>query len=71
MANAMEKPLHGMYRCPVCGHRDGTDVSAGQPARQIVCSNCSSPLQVSARDARAVFLSVQLSDDRSGATLRT
>ena len=60
--NTREDALHGTYRCPVCGHRDAADVPAVGAARRILCSYCTSSLEVSARGRDAVDLSVQVAE---------
>ncbi len=38
--------LYGTYRCPVCGHRDGTELDSGGATRMLSCSYCQSVLEV-------------------------
>ena len=60
--SAKQDALHGTYRCPVCGHRDGVDVVAGAPAARVACSYCGSLLDVSARDRDAVNVNAQVAE---------
>jgi DNA-directed RNA polymerase subunit RPC12/RpoP len=39
----------GTYRCPVCGHRDGTEMEGVRTARVVACPYCSTSLEVQGR----------------------
>ena len=39
----------GTYRCPVCGHKDGTEIDVSQDAVVVPCSYCDTPLELSSR----------------------
>ena len=56
------KALNGIYRCPICGHRDSAEVSAHGSSLRIACSYCENELEVSARNPAAVLLSAQVAD---------
>lgn len=58
-----DRTLNGTYRCPVCGHRDSIAVVPGAPARRTKCSYCGVALDVSARSAEAVNLSVKVAEE--------
>ena len=55
--------LYGTYRCPVCGHRDAAELETDEGSRVVVCSYCSTPLEVSARGADSVRFSVQVAEE--------
>lgn len=62
MATQSEQ-LYGTYRCPVCGHRDAAELETDEGSRVVVCSYCSTPLEVSARGADSVRFSVQVAEE--------
>ena len=37
----------GTYRCPVCGHKDGTEIDVSLDAVVVPCSYCDTPLELS------------------------
>jgi DNA-directed RNA polymerase subunit RPC12/RpoP len=57
---------YGTYRCPVCGHRDGAELTAEQNQRIIPCSYCDTPLEVSMRGTDSVRFSVQVAEQPVG-----
>jgi transcription elongation factor Elf1 len=57
------EPQYGTYRCPVCGHRDATELSSAEPHRVLECSYCETPLEVSARGPESVRFSVQVAQE--------
>jgi transcription elongation factor Elf1 len=60
---AMHNDLqYGTYRCPVCGHRDATELQSERPNRVVDCSYCDTPLEVSARGPESVRFSVQVAE---------
>lgn len=52
----------GTYRCPVCGHRDVAELTAGQESIVIPCSYCNTPLEVTSRGPDSIRFSVQVSE---------
>jgi DNA-directed RNA polymerase subunit RPC12/RpoP len=54
--------LFGTYRCPVCSHRDGAELSPRQLASRIECSYCGTPLEISASNPNAVQFTAQLAE---------
>lgn len=57
------EPQYGTYRCPVCGHRDATELESDQQYRVLECSYCDTPLEVSARGPESVRFSVQVAPE--------
>lgn len=55
----IREPRAGMYRCPVCGHRDVAELRE-QDRTVVVCSYCGTPLMVSSRGADSVRLTAQV-----------
>lgn len=53
----------GTYRCPVCGHRDSTELRDGRTSVVIPCSYCNTPLEVSSRGPDSLRFSVQVSEE--------
>jgi len=53
---------YGTYRCPVCGHRDATELASGGQ-RIVVCSYCETPLAVTARGPESVRFAVQVAEE--------
>jgi DNA-directed RNA polymerase subunit RPC12/RpoP len=43
------RKFYGTYRCPVCGHRDGTELEAADTARVVACPYCETSLEVQGR----------------------
>ena len=48
----------GTYRCPVCGHKDGTEIDVSKDAVVVPCSYCDTPLELSSRGADSQRFSV-------------
>lgn len=63
MPDRKNAPLYGTYRCPVCGHRDGAELSVEEPSRVIACSYCETPLEVASRGSDSVRFSVQVAEE--------
>ncbi|HUG39052.1 MAG TPA: hypothetical protein VMM12_01125 [Longimicrobiales bacterium] len=61
MADA-QQVRSGTYRCPVCGHRDVAELTAGQESVVISCSYCNTPLEVASRGPDSIRFSVQVSE---------
>ena len=55
-------PQYGTYRCPVCGHRDATELESGAQ-RVLACSYCETPLAVSTRGPESVRFAVQVAEE--------
>lgn len=53
---------YGTYRCPVCGHRDATELEADRPSRVVECSYCDTPLEVTTRGPESVRFAVQVAE---------
>ena len=53
---------YGTYRCPVCGHRDATEIATREAHRVIECTYCDTPLEVSARGRDSDRFSVQVAE---------
>jgi len=58
-----DEPQYGTYRCPVCGHRDATELDIDQPYRVLECSYCDTPLEVTARGRESVRFAVQVAQE--------
>jgi len=41
--------FYGTYRCPVCGHRDGTELERAGTSRVVACPYCDTSLEVHGR----------------------
>jgi DNA-directed RNA polymerase subunit RPC12/RpoP len=54
---------YGTYRCPVCGHRDATELHDGRESRLIECSYCDTLLEVSSRGPESVRFAVQVAQE--------
>ncbi|MEN8374698.1 MAG: hypothetical protein ABFS34_04560 [Gemmatimonadota bacterium] len=61
----VEDLLIGTYRCPVCGHRDVTELEMAQRRAVISCSYCDTPLEVSSRGSDSVRFAVQVAGQPS------
>jgi transcription elongation factor Elf1 len=57
------EPQYGTYRCPVCGHRDATELDSERLCRVLECSYCDTALEVSARGRESVRFSVQVAQE--------
>lgn len=57
--------LYGMYRCPVCGHRDGAEVGRGDDYGVVACSYCGTPLQVSPRSPDSMRFRVKVAHEHA------
>jgi DNA-directed RNA polymerase subunit RPC12/RpoP len=51
---------YGMYRCPVCGHRDSAEVERELESVSVVCTYCGTPLEVSPRGPDSPRFQVQV-----------
>jgi len=58
-----DQALQGMYRCPVCGHRDSAVIDARGTTHRISCSYCDTQLDVTVRNPGTVLLSAQLAEN--------
>ena len=56
------EPQYGTYRCPVCGHRDATELESDQQYRVVECSYCDTPLELSSRGIDSVRFSVLVAE---------
>jgi transcription elongation factor Elf1 len=52
----------GTYRCPVCGHKDGTEIDVSVESVVIACSYCDTPLELSSRGADSSRFSVLVAE---------
>jgi len=60
---AEEKDLRfGTYRCPVCGHKDGTEIDVSRGPVVLPCSYCDTPLELTSRGADSVRFSVLVAE---------
>ena len=53
---------YGTYRCPVCGHRDATELESERRSRVVECSYCDTPLEISTRGPESVRFAVQVAE---------
>lgn len=51
------------FRCPVCGHTDGTDVVEG-PSSTVSCSHCGTVLEIAARAPEEASAAVKVATRR-------
>lgn len=54
---------YGTYRCPVCGHRDTTELGQQRSSRVVECSYCETPLEISTRGPESVRFAVQVAEE--------
>jgi DNA-directed RNA polymerase subunit RPC12/RpoP len=60
---AMRNELqYGTYRCPVCGHRDSTELEGERRSRVVECTYCDTLLEVSTRGPESVRFAVQVAE---------
>lgn len=59
----MNEQQYGTYRCPVCGHRDSTELEQRRPSRVVECSYCDTTLEVSTRGPESVRFTVQVAEE--------
>lgn len=53
----------GTYRCPVCGHRDSTELARDRDSLLIPCSYCDTLLEVSARGPESIRFQAQVAEE--------
>jgi transcription elongation factor Elf1 len=53
----------GTYRCPVCGHRDTTELAPGKDSLVIPCSYCETLLEVTARGSDSIRFQAQVAEE--------
>lgn len=56
---------YGTFRCPVCGHRDGTRLDAPRGSRVVECTHCGTTLDVSGRGRESARFEAQVSTRES------
>lgn len=56
---------NGTYRCPVCGHRDTTELARGKESLLIPCSHCETLLEVRARNPDSIRFQAQVAEEGS------
>jgi transcription elongation factor Elf1 len=54
--------LYGIYRCPVCGHRDAAELEREEGSRVVGCTYCDTPLEVTSRGPDSPRFSVQVAE---------
>jgi transcription elongation factor Elf1 len=62
MADAKEMRT-GTYRCPVCGHRDSTQLARDKESLLIPCSYCETLLEVTARGPDSIRFDAQVAEE--------
>lgn len=62
MAEAEER-RSGTYRCPVCGHRDSTELARDKDSLLIPCSYCETLLEVTARGPDSIRFEAQVAEE--------
>jgi transcription elongation factor Elf1 len=55
--------LQGIYRCPVCGHRDSVEIDVQGVTHRISCSYCDTQLDVTVRSPSTDLLSARLAEN--------
>ncbi len=58
-----EETRNGTYKCPVCGHRDSTDMAKGQMSLVVPCSYCDTLLEVTARGEDSIRFQAQVAEE--------
>ena len=53
----------GTYRCPVCGHRDSTELAKDRTSLLIPCSYCETLLEVTARGPDSIRFQAQVAEE--------
>ena len=56
----------GTFRCPVCGHRDSTEMAAGKDSLLIPCSYCETLLEVTSRGPDSLRFQAQVAEEAWG-----
>jgi hypothetical protein len=54
---------YGTYRCPVCGHRDATELETVRRSRIVECTYCDTLLEVSTRGPESSRFAVQVAEE--------
>lgn len=62
MAEAKEM-RSGTYRCPVCGHRDSTEMAKDRDSLLIPCSYCETLLEVTVRGPDEIRFHAQVAEE--------
>jgi transcription elongation factor Elf1 len=55
--------VYGTFRCPVCGHRDATELDNSDASRVVECSYCQTSLEVYGRGPASARFSVQVASE--------
>jgi DNA-directed RNA polymerase subunit RPC12/RpoP len=63
MKESRATAVYGTYRCPVCGHREGTEMAAQETSRRVNCTYCHTALEVTSRGPSSARFSVQVAPE--------
>lgn len=56
--------MYGTFRCPVCGHREGTELESATGVRVVECEHCRTELEVQGRGRDSARFTAQVFEGR-------